>query len=113
MRGIPPGPPKTDSHTSPCSLFVGIPVLGPARCVSTMTTGVSVIPDVPNSSTLRERPGPEVPPIARGAPPVPDGGPAVRAQGFLHDLPPSLRGADVQVYDILALAQKPLLDQRP
>ena len=38
-----------------------MPVDGPARIASTMTSGVSVTPETPNSSTLSESPGPLVP----------------------------------------------------
>ena len=52
-------------NASPCSVLVGMPVLGPARCTSTMTTGVSETPARPSVSVISEKPGPEVLVIAR------------------------------------------------
>ena len=46
---------------SACSVFVGIPVLGPARWTSITTSGSSVMTARPMASTLSERPGPLVP----------------------------------------------------
>src|SRR3954463_5001339 len=43
-----------------CSVFVGMPVDGPARCTSTMTMGSSSITARPIVSALRSMPGPLV-----------------------------------------------------
>src|SRR5574344_1096349 len=58
--GLSPFLPYNTSFRSACSVLVGIPVHGPARCTSTTTNGNSVITASPNASDLRERPGPEV-----------------------------------------------------
>ena len=50
---------------SPCSVLVGKPMAGPARCPSTTTMGVSVIPARPSPSTMRQNPPPEVAVIER------------------------------------------------
>ena len=50
---------------SVCSVLVGMPVDGPARCTSTMTIGSSRLIASPIASDLRSRPGPEVPVTAR------------------------------------------------
>ena len=42
-----------------------MPVLGPARCTSTMTSGISVMLASPRSSIISASPGPEVAVIAR------------------------------------------------
>ena len=51
---------------SDCSVLVGMPVLGPARCTSKMTIGNSVMTARPRPSIFSDRPGPLVPvaPIA-------------------------------------------------
>ena len=50
---------------SPCSCFVGIPVEGPERMTSTMTSGVSLVAMSPNVSVIKSIPGPEVAVIDR------------------------------------------------
>ena len=47
-------------NRSPCSVFVGIPVDGPARCTSTTTSGSSTITARPSISAFSAIPGPEV-----------------------------------------------------
>ena len=45
---------------SVCSVLVGMPVLGPARCTSMMINGSSVITASPTVSCLSTMPGPDV-----------------------------------------------------
>src|ERR1700749_1569911 len=45
---------------SACSVLVGMPVDGPARCTSTMISGSSVETARPTGSILRMMPGPEL-----------------------------------------------------
>ena len=63
--GASPLRPKTLLRRSDCSTFVGIPVEGPARWTSTMTSGSSVEIARPMASPLRAIPGPEVPVMPR------------------------------------------------
>ena len=46
---------------SDCWVRVGMPVLGPARCTSTKTQGVSIMAASPTCSIISDRPGPELP----------------------------------------------------
>ncbi len=57
-RGESPWPPKQAMFKSDCSTFVGIPVEGPPRCTSTMTSGISAMTAQPRASVLSEIPGP-------------------------------------------------------
>ena len=52
--------PMTAWNRSACSVLVGIPVDGPARCTSTITRGSSVITPRPTASIFRAMPGPDV-----------------------------------------------------
>ena len=63
-RGKSPWPPYTSKFISLCSGLVGMPVLGPLRWESTMTSGISAIPSWPIPSCIRDNPGPEVATIA-------------------------------------------------
>jgi len=58
--GASPLRPNITCSRSDCSVLVGIPVLGPARCTSTTTSGSSVITPRPIVSALRAMPGPEL-----------------------------------------------------
>ena len=49
-----------------CSVRVGSPVVGPGRCISTTTSGISAMPESPSASTIKEKPPPEVPVMAQG-----------------------------------------------
>ncbi len=60
--------PNSAWSRSPCSVLVGIPVDGPARCTSTTTSGSSTITARPSISALRAIPGPDVP-VSPSAPP--------------------------------------------
>src|SRR3990172_32653 len=64
-RGNSPLPPWTSIDKSLCSGLVGIPVEGPARWQSTITSGTSADPACETPSCIRARPGPEVAVIAR------------------------------------------------
>jgi hypothetical protein len=55
------GRPSTACSRSACSVLVGIPVDGPARCTSTITSGSSSITARFIASDLSAMPGPEVP----------------------------------------------------
>ena len=50
MIGWSPCVPQRACITSPCDGLVGCPVLGPSRCTSTTTTGISVIAEYPMCS---------------------------------------------------------------
>ena len=52
-------------HRSPCSVFVGTPVDGPARCTSMNTAGISIMPAAPIASVMSAKPPPEVAHMAR------------------------------------------------
>ena len=52
--------PNSAASRSDCSTLVGSPVLGPPRCTSMTTSGISVITASPRNSVLSARPGPEV-----------------------------------------------------
>ncbi len=54
MRGISPCPAKTAIARSPASLLVGIPVEGPARWVSMITTGMFAALDVKTGRAVGE-----------------------------------------------------------
>src|ERR1017187_10642539 len=56
-RGASPWPPLTAMFKSDCSMFVGMPVEGPPRCTSTMTSGISAMTAQPSASVLSEIPG--------------------------------------------------------
>ena len=58
--GASPGWPKSAASRSDCSTLVGSPVLGPPRCTSTSTSGISVITASPRNSVLSASPGPDV-----------------------------------------------------
>ncbi len=55
-------------NRSDCSVLVGRPVLGPPRCTSMMTHGISVITARPMASDFRQMPGPLVA-VTPSAPP--------------------------------------------
>ena len=57
-RGLSPWPPKQQIFKSDCSTLVGMPVEGPPRCTSTMTSGISAMEAQPSASVLSEMPGP-------------------------------------------------------
>ena len=59
--GVSPCRPYIAISRSPCSVFVGIPVDGPARCTSTITIGSSSWNASATVSDLRSIPGPDVP----------------------------------------------------
>ncbi len=59
--GDSPWRPYSARSRSDCSVFVGIPVDGPARCTSTTTSGSSSITASPSVSAFRSMPGPLVP----------------------------------------------------
>ena len=59
--GDSPWRPYIASSRSACSVFVGMPVEGPARCTSTMIIGSSMITASPIVSAFRSMPGPLVP----------------------------------------------------
>ena len=65
--GASPWRPNIASSRSVCSVLVGMPVDGPARCTSTISIGSSRLIASPSASALRSRPGPEVP-VAASAP---------------------------------------------
>src|SRR3972149_3714727 len=46
------------SMRSDCSVLVGNPVLGPPRCESTMTAGISAMESNPRASDINDTPGP-------------------------------------------------------
>ena len=52
--------PSTAWNRSDCSVFVGMPVEGPARCESITTSGSSVAIARPSISVLSAMPGPEL-----------------------------------------------------
>ena len=58
--GASPWRPKSATSRSDCSVLVGMPVDGPPRCTSTMTSGSSAMTASPIISDLSARPGPEV-----------------------------------------------------
>jgi hypothetical protein len=58
--GASPLRPNIACSRSACSVFVGIPVEGPARCTSTMMSGSSRDTPRPIVSALRASPGPDV-----------------------------------------------------
>src|SRR5712691_5558989 len=60
IRGLSPCPACNANRRSPCSWRVGMPVLGPARWYSVITTGTSLIEAQPIPSIMRENPGPDV-----------------------------------------------------
>ena len=101
---------------SACSVLVGMPVLGPARCTSITTSGSSVITASPMPSAFNERPGPLVP-VAPIAPPN-DAPMAAHAGG---DLVLGLERADVVFLVLRQLVQNLAgrrdritgIDQRP
>src|SRR3990172_10871372 len=55
-----PCEPYRASRRSDCSVLVGIPVLGPPLCESTMTAGISAIERRPMVSDMSDSPGPDV-----------------------------------------------------
>jgi hypothetical protein len=59
--GDSPWRPYIANNRSACSVLVGIPVDGPARCTSTTIIGSSMITARPMVSALRSTPGPLVP----------------------------------------------------
>ena len=59
-----PWEPRLTWRVSPCSSTEGIPVVGPPRCTSTITQGVSVPIAYPTCSCMRLTPGPLVAVIA-------------------------------------------------
>ena len=60
--------PKSACSRSACSVFVGMPVLGPARCTSITTSGSSTITARFIASLLSAMPGPELA-VSPSAPP--------------------------------------------
>ena len=60
--------PKSACRRSACSVFVGRPVDGPPRWMSTITSGSSTMVARPIASVLSAIPGPEVVVIARWPP---------------------------------------------
>ena len=58
--GVSPLRPRTHCRRSDCSTLVGMPVEGPARWMSTMTSGYSAETARPIASVLSASPGPEV-----------------------------------------------------
>ena len=66
--GHSPCRPYMAASKSACSVFVGMPVLGPARWTLMTTSGSSAITARPNISAFSEKPGPLVP-VAPTAPP--------------------------------------------
>src|SRR5690606_20719851 len=58
--GASPLRPQTAWNRSDCSVLVGRPVEGPARCTSKMMSGSSVMIARPRASPLSAMPGPEV-----------------------------------------------------
>ena len=52
--------PRTAWNRSDCSVFVGIPVDGPARCELTTISGSSVVIASPSISVFSAIPGPEL-----------------------------------------------------
>ncbi len=92
--------PNMHCSRSPCSVLVGMPVLGPARCTSMMTSGSSTMTARPMASLLSAMPGPLVPvmPSAaaeRGADGGADGG----------DLVLGLEGAHAEALEARQLVQ--------
>ncbi len=59
--GDSPCRPYIASSRSAASVFVGMPVEGPARCTSTITIGSSMITARPRVSAFKSMPGPLVP----------------------------------------------------
>ena len=59
--GASPWRPNIASSRSVCSVLVGMPVDGPARCTSTTSSGSSRLIARPSASAFRSRPGPDVP----------------------------------------------------
>ena len=57
--------PYIAASRSACSVFVGMPVEGPARWMLTITTGSSAITARPTASCFRMKPGPLVVEMAR------------------------------------------------
>jgi len=55
---------KHGQNSDPLAPSSWLPVLGPARCASTITHGISDMEARPKISTMSERPGPEVADIA-------------------------------------------------
>ena len=64
-RGKSSCPAERTKLRSPWLVRVGSPVLGPGRCASTMTREVSVQEASPRVSTIRAKPPPEEPVMAR------------------------------------------------
>ena len=60
MHGASDGRPKIACSRSACSVFVGRPVDGPPRWMSTMTSGSSTMIASPMNSILSAMPGPDV-----------------------------------------------------
>ena len=58
--GASPCRPNIASSRSDCSVLVGMPVDGPARWMSQMTSGSSRVTASPTVSALRSTPGPDV-----------------------------------------------------
>jgi hypothetical protein len=58
--GASPGWPKIAASRSDCSTLVGRPVLGPPRCTSTTTSGISAMIESPRNSVFNANPGPDV-----------------------------------------------------
>ena len=59
--GASPFRPNITCSRSACSVFVGMPVLGPERWIIATTMGSSTITASPSDSLFRARPGPLVP----------------------------------------------------
>ena len=64
-RGKSPWLAPSICQRSPCSVFVGTPVEGPARCTFTSTMGISIMAAAPTASDIRANPPPEVAAMAR------------------------------------------------
>src|SRR5437588_128773 len=82
-----------------------MPVDGPARIASTITSGVSVTPETPNSSTLSESPGPLVPIMLTA--------PAALGQDALHRRAPAAGRLQVEVHQLGSLAPEALFQEPP
>ena len=65
IRGNSPWPAERAKERSSCAVRVGIPVAGPGRIASAITTGVSIIPASESASAINAKPPPEVDTIGR------------------------------------------------
>ena len=92
--------PNMHCSRSPCSVLVGMPVLGPARCTSMMTSGSSTMTARPMPSLLRAMPGPLVPVMPMAAA---EGRADGRADG--RDLVLGLEGLDAEALEARQLVQ--------